>query len=301
MLLKKIVGKPTFYHVMWQPTIGCKNNCRNCYIKKSVAHQTKAQTNSTEIVDMLFNQRQVDCGQFTIGLDDLDNYPLPITTRLKALWNELNSTKTIHSPALCITANGPHTITKWQHELDIKHLDQFIAPLSMVSIEFTYDSSAMGKLVDSCRRCNVVLNLNLVVRPNSISFMEGYSSARVDQIHLLLEKNKLGSAPAKSAITEYRKAVKQLQILPIVHHDKCVQATLERKLNPSSTCMAGLGIAHVWPDGSVTGCPYDSSCISGYRGTKGTLFQRLLNVNQKGAACMANCKISKNIWENING
>lgn len=94
----------------------------------------------------------------------------------------------------------------------------------------------------------------------------------IHSIYYILKKPPLGgSFPNLSDVlffyqTGLRESINTLsdlqdiQIIP----DTCYKAHQSYRQN-KTTCNAGIHQVHIWPDGSVTGCPYDSNLLHAFR------------------------------------
>jgi len=265
-------------HIMWQPTLECALHCDGCYMK-SFAKGHEIPRPNADILNTIFVERRLYCHQFTVSLDNVLNYPVQILDGLRFLI-DIYQTKTKDSlPQLCITANNWNTVQCWCREINVEPRN-FLKHLSIVSLSnFPIQGKKCDELKELCKSTDTILNFNKMVNHGDHdrkSFEMGVRYA--DQVYLVLKKNALGDAQDVGAVKDWiraRKKVKEIAPEKLIE-DVCVLASLRRNCG-GTWCDAGYGKKHVWPTGTITGCPYDAKQVA----------------NETEHHPMVNCHISK--------
>jgi MoaA/NifB/PqqE/SkfB family radical SAM enzyme len=110
-------------------------------------------------------------------------------------------------------------------------------------------------------------------------------------VHLVLEKNALGEEQNEESMKAWFAARKLVPPEKLVQ-DACIEDSY-KKLKSGLTCSAGISKLHIWPDGRVSGCPYDSKHIMHQSVGKEYDVWNELNrvVNEKSCHSMDHCKI----------
>ena len=273
----KSPGRVHVDHVMWQPIFNCKMGCDKCYVAESPAAKYNGPV-TAEIIDLVFSKyisedkkNYVVCGQFTVSLDSLIEFPTTLLDELNSLWSlykeaddcgcETTTKKSIDNnqlPELCVTAFNMNTINNWCSKLGMT-LHQFLAPLTVLSLSnLPVQGKKCLEIQEACKATRTVLNYNKMINsPKDIeskSFEMGVRYA--DHVYLVLKKSPLGQEQNVEDMINLFKAVKHVPPEKLTR-DACITDAV-KKINTNFKCGAGIQKVHVWPDGSVTGCPYDA-------------------------------------------
>jgi hypothetical protein len=232
-----------FDHIIWQVAADCPCKCKNCYLQKLdwdefVTDETLHSV-SSELIYLL-NTGQIKCNQFTISLDDSGNWRHLVKRVAKVLaW-------LLEPPHITLSA---HT---YRHILEYYSSTLPYAK----SIAISEIDSTLYTRGGSCK--SVILNHRASIGPSPFV-------GPVGKIHVILDKPALGDLPEPSSIDQYRDKLARLHQRPgpPVLRDRCEVTVLAEDKFPTHSCHAGISLAHIWPDGSVTGCPYDVYCRYG--------------------------------------
>lgn len=234
-----------FDHIIWQVNANCEKKCSDCYLHKMPHWEEFARPHQVynNLIDILLSH-QLRCRQFTINVS-------------RALINKL-----VIDMICCLASLGHHRphitlgIHDYQQYRDLAYnLWEEEVPLSMY-----VDSIAISRPVDlqTISRSTPEIILNHIAGrflPQPLS--------QDQQVHLIIKKPALGDHPKRFVWEKarYQWTQSQLEMRQIpLRGDECI---LHYQQAPHLACHAGIYVAHIWPDGSVTGCPYDVFCRYG--------------------------------------
>jgi len=254
-----VIGKDKIStdHVMWQPAFRCEFNCHNCYVSKSPASSYSGSLR-VDLYSLLFIEKKLSCSQFTISLDTTLDPDPGLVNLFKELWTRYDHEKNL--PDLCLTIRDYDSLKSWASLVMGRQDNPTIKFLSKVD---TLSLSCMPKS-DWTRQelRNIIDCLDVKLHYNAMisgylpvdQFDSGVKLA--DKVYLTLEKDALGSGPDAKAIERWFESRDRVPKEKLIE-DSCMQDTVIN-IKSGLTCGAGTRKLHVWPDGSVTGCPYDS-------------------------------------------
>lgn len=261
---------------MWQPTNSCMGRCSGCYVRASNSSHYRGPV-KTDVVHYIYETGQLECQQFTISLDTIHpkNIPTNLIDALRTVWlKTLERQRMLKevleadykpqpSPMLCVTAHSYEDITRWAEALGFT-TPEFLQPLGMLSLsKFPSDKYVCETLKKMCKQLSVTLNYNRVIKcdvEEDKNLPRGCEFA--DSVYLILHKQPLGDAQDLDMLDYWIDAFKELpdstmgELIP----DTCIYNAVNKEKNGFS-CSAGISKVQVWPDGSVTGCPYDAKHI----------------------------------------
>lgn len=240
------------HHIMWQPTANCSCKCAGCYVPKM-----KQDNVDIEIALAVFSRKETTCNQFTLSADDLTQMPKELKDCVRGIWKKYPDNTL---PMLCVTAHSWNTVQRWARDLDMS-VDEFLQPISILSLS-TFPS--LGKnisfMIEQCHQHDTKVNYNYMVKggeENSKPFEMGCRYA--DQVYLVMKKAPLGQVQDPQDFANWlkaRKLAKQWKVKNLVE-DTCVLDSVHY-LHTKQPCSAWKDKVHVWPNRTVTGCPYDS-------------------------------------------
>lgn len=231
-------------HITIQPTWGCERDCRFCYLMKERNKSLRGQRGinwfRAIFREILFNKSPFfKTKQVTLSVDRVDTNELAnnIVREYIGLQNGNSD-----DPEKCITVHNKFDIPnelgdiKW---ISVSHISNQAEAKQLKNL---------GKLI------------NWNVRPQDIikDELEANRIADcVDHIHLILEKPVLGVEFSPSAFFQLAHARTRLNInQDKIIVDRCYQISQNED---GFGCNANLKQIAIWPDGTVTGCPYNSS------------------------------------------
>ena len=280
-------------HVAWQPTSNCQASCPGCYIQNSLSASYRGPVKDS-IVSLIYEEQKVVCKQFTISLDSIPKPPQDVVDILNRVWSEYVSPPN-DLPELCVTAQSWTAVLYWVRAMEISE-EQFLNAISILSLS---NLPTLGKVcaevVSKCQLANTRLNYNRMADKDlsdSKAFEMGLRYT--DQTYLVLKKAPLGQRQNDEDVINWFKAraIARKQAPGKAIDDTCMRDS-ERFSNTQLTCNAGIHKLHVWPDGHVTGCPYDSYRVA-YQSEKDTWSQIQDIINDK-TPCMSHCSISHSL------
>jgi hypothetical protein len=244
-------------HIMWQPTATCKLSCPGCYVPKM---QLESASVDAKIALDVYSNKSVTCRQFTLSADDLTHFPNGLKTIVRGIWAKYPDSSL---PDLCVTANSWNTVQCWARDLDMT-VDQCLKPVSMLSLStFPVLGKNISFMVEQCHANNTKVNFNYVVRGGEEQnkyFEMGVLYA--DQVYLVLKKPALGEPLPRQDLVNWMKARQYAKIYAgkkpeKIIEDQCVMDSMSYN-DCGQCCSAHTSKSQVWPNGTMTGCPYDS-------------------------------------------
>lgn len=259
------------HHIMWQPTANCSCRCAGCYVP-----QMQQSEINIDIAIKVFSERSIACNQFTLSADNLTQFPKELKDAVRGIWKQYPRTEVINGieiavtgqPELCVTAHSWNTVQCWARDLEMS-VDDFLWPVSILSLStFPSLGKNIAEMIDQCHRNDTKVNFNYMVKggeENSKAFEMGCRYA--DQVYLVLKKAPLGQEQDPMAFANWLKArdIAKKEAKDKLIEDTCVLDSIH-KIHVSTSiqeqntlCGAGKTKKHVWPDGTITGCPYDSN------------------------------------------
>lgn len=262
-----------FQHIMWQPTFLCSRGCKYCYVFQNP--KRNHQSCNVEIVDLIFNQKKVGCNQFTVSLDRINNPPDKLILVLKTVVDHQDSSGINN---LCITVHTMEDFQWWAYALGMSPLEFFNA-ISHLSISRLPKREEYQRLLLNLRDSTSQLT-KLTYNATSINLEDQELLRRLHIYHILIKPPAGQSIEKQEPTTKWFKDKQLADELGLLHSsDQCVLDSY-RRLTKGWSCGAGITKVHIWPDGSATGCPYDSK----YCGTKFTgtdTWKSLLSVREQ--------------------
>jgi hypothetical protein len=282
-------------HIIWQPQFKCINHCKGCYIKDSKVSKYQGSIN-LDIIDLIFDSEKVKCEQFTLSIDNFIHKQDELINAIKEVWKRYENT-TKEKPALCITLYDYNTLVRLVAHLNMT-IQQFLTPVSILSLSnFPASGRTCEEFKEHCTASKTILGYNKVitqdVKDNQV-FNIGCRYA--DQVYLVLHKNPLGEEQDKCMISYWRQAIE------VVNKSKGPATTLildscvidSTKQETAFKCSAGLRKVTIWPNGTVSGCPYDTNHIVNPNQEEGAVANNLSNlVNYTRCHPMKFCMIIK--------
>lgn len=222
--------------LIYQYNFNCINKCKNCYVAKS-----KATIYNPEIVFELariFSSKEIECNKFILSLSD---------TLSKS---DIINIEYLFRVIKYISNNTTIQVSAYQYE-DILAFNQEL--IDMISVSTLDGLQSSNKPIEyNC--CDI--DSELVDKHTLISKIYCISN----KYNVFKHNNKQIKNDQK-CIDEYLQC-KEIKITTLL--DNCI----------SGNCSAGTNSMHIWPDGTVTSCPYDYQLKTSKRGI--ALIDRML-------------------------
>ncbi len=260
--------------LFFQPTRWCGLNCKGCYVK---AHEDGEESphvtwHEWRHLFHLFYKGVHWANQITIAVDDLHRdvhkrreMVLIVDSILEEM--RLNKTDQEH-PEVHFTMHTPDTF--------LSYLEEQIAGwqnLSLVSFSEMPTHERGVRVYKQFKQWGVPINYNMMVPTKAfhaqaeIDHLVSLASTYADHINLVMFKTPVG-ANDPYAIDKGKEAWQRYQLyisevvdkLPEdarrkVSTDGCMSDTIKHS-RTNFGCSANVSRMQVWPDGSVSGCPY---------------------------------------------
>lgn len=241
--------------VFIQPTFGCALNCKGCYVKESVqSGQMDADLIET-LIRYLWIGTRYNIEQITIAVDDIpeDDYTANIMSSALQTALRLRSVygKKIE---LHLTMNSVKTFDKY---IDRNFGLRYIAENSdLISISHLTE---LDELRLEYLRSFTKINYNYMPGNDLNSYRKMLQ--HVDMSYYLLYKTGLGRLNDPRAIEKFKNGLEEIKQWSPEERSKivvdgCVRDTA-KYITSGFGCASNVSRIHVWPDGHVTGCPYN--------------------------------------------
>jgi len=251
-----------------QPTYYCGKQCKNCYVKQHITSdktQIPVEVFKEFVSKFFFNKDKCWANQITLSLDTLSvnqterDHMLDI---YKIFNNLIYVSNTNDRPELHITVNDLRSLRDYYPEA--------VPNIDVLSITNIYNSDETA-LHDLQKLLGIAINWNLLVTTNvDIQLLANKINKIgqfVDHIYFLLEKVPIGSKVTESdrqninrnnIIYKHLKKYVTTSIYNKITLDRCAQSTFDFRTTGYG-CSANIFQFQIWPDGSVSGCPYAQS------------------------------------------
>lgn len=242
-------------HVMYQPQFKCLAGCKGCYIGGSNVATYEGEIN-TEVLDLI-DAGKLTCEQFTVSLDTLYQIPESLVKTLERIWYELPT-----DIELCITAQNISSVQRYMTAMKL-NLEQFLGPLTILSLSnMPVQGKKCQEIREVCDKMGTIINYNKCISGDMSdvrSFRIGCRNAH--QVYLVLFKEKLGGQQNPEMVKWLIKAQQiALEENQNVEMDHCFKDALTHNKS-GRKCGAGISKVAIWPDGGVSGCPYDTNRV----------------------------------------
>lgn len=260
-----------------QPTYDCAGNCKGCYVK---ARNQNQQISVLELVNMLwrFIKKRGGCwaNQITCSIDEND--PTKGTKSLEFFNETLHILRTASSlsdkPKVHFTCKSIETIKQYTI---VTNPAQHVGLLDMISFS-TIKQSDIPNIIKL--KPLVDVNYNHLIPANITSqniaeYVENIAKIgeNVHSIYLIINKDPQGIELNQEEFAIARaKLIHDIAVINTLREklpksvwkkcniDGCLQ-DIRRSRRTGYGCSSNVSRFQVWPDGSVSGCPYAASGV----------------------------------------
>jgi hypothetical protein len=280
-IINKTSEMPQANAIFLQPTRDCVLNCKGCYVKAhGRSHKQTPVGEQTILLEELIEANPAICNQFTLSADT----PSPeLSNRddhmLCVFFKTICAFKTIASPEIHITIKDPKTLMTY---LSCGYEPKYLRRLALISFSrldredsLHPDHAVIDAIRTHCSDTKIAWNLRMPAREPTKSNIKSWINnvrmhhTKIDQIYMLLTKTPVG---AKRDSTDFdqekRQIARDLYYMKALQKvaneegwgnklivDGCLQDVLKFK-DTGFGCSSNISKFQVWPDGTVTGCPY---------------------------------------------
>jgi len=241
-----------------QPSNYCdNNNCKHCYVKARNYNQQISVEIFRDLLQTLVSYKPICTQNITISID---GYSCRAEQYSKEICNIINLQD---RPSLHTTTNTFDCL--------VNHLQ---GVNNIVNLDTTSYSDIKNniEIIKSFKKVyNKPVIYNLLVHPMGVFGLDFNLDKfkqivdTVDIIYVIFTKYSMGKSLTKDQIWEYRQRVKNYfkywnkinKVVPSNKYimDRCITESINN-LSTGYTCSANSSLLQVWPDGSVSGCPY---------------------------------------------
>lgn len=255
-----------------QPFVECATNCSGCYLK-SFTFKTHADPVDEFIVKVFMNKSSIKTKQLTLSLNVVDSkfmfqHQRRIIQLLSSLYYQVNMGINPAPPELHITIQQPAV---W--DCYFTNPSAIATLLDRLKAHVSYSQFSSGYLTRFSTE-KVYLNWlcpdNITPRilQSDIDYLNS-KGAKVDLIYLITKKTNVKDSyytPEEKLVNMNRLKQDMMYIKTIInnvsddvrkkiHLDTCLQ-DVDKFSKTGYGCSANISKFHVWPDGTVSGCPY---------------------------------------------
>jgi hypothetical protein len=157
-----------------------------------------------------------------------------------------------------------------------KSLIPLLECINMISISCIDDINNLNYLREICNFTGTQLCYNHLAG-RTLTYKQKQALSLFDQIYVIMRKAALGLQTPEQSYLDFLKDLYKMSALhPAVYKDKCVSC-IQSYLSTGFKCSAGIDMIHLWPNGTITGCPYDSMGVSEVYGAD--LWERVERIN----------------------
>jgi len=269
--------KPVINALFIQPTYWCARNCNNCYVKQHI--KTGPQIPVCEMIELFngfYTKTLGECNQITISMDEIPprgtegyTWMMDFARALRWGWPGVQSECYPDSPEVHLTFKNPASYRKYEQtsitlpgrslvstitfseivEGDLPWIHSLKAHSPLLHVNYNHMSPAYltnGSMNDHIKWINRVLEV-------------------VDSIYLIITKRPLGQERDLIQVGvdikrmrhefQYFKRLQRETMSPKLMVDGCVKDVVNFE-QEGYGCSSSISRFQVWPDGSVSGCPY---------------------------------------------
>jgi MoaA/NifB/PqqE/SkfB family radical SAM enzyme len=251
-----------------QPTYGCALNCSGCYVKESIQNGQMPKRIFKEFLEYIYSSGRVNVGQVTVAVDNLPegfsdkekrDYGIMLETYKSAieLKRESGSKTELH-----LTVNSYPAYVKYLRKVGVSNQPHNSpSPVNLVSY-----SHIAPKFVEIFERSykkyeegDPQINYNYMPDGKWDNYAEALKFVHMS--YFVLHKPGLGNRLDPMQVQLYKEGLRFVDTLPRelkkkVIVDSCVTDSHDF-LSTGYGCSANIRKIHVWPDGHVSGCPYN--------------------------------------------
>jgi hypothetical protein len=269
-------GIETWNSIFWQPKFSCgKRLCaKDCYVAQS-AFAWSDKDVWKYLIDRLYYKKDLDCSHLTISVDR----GMIHSGWFEKIWPQFLFHRSCgdyrHLFHFTCSSQDIHLFPVWQRAINpmekssLAKTENDFTSLISISLE-RLESLQLGQPQRTyLQEKRFRLGVNYVVRDDFFAddIVTALEESTVSQIYLILEKH-LDFERQRESLRTYIGLLNQLagdalrrrlsgdqriQLRRIVI-DRCVKDMFKRK----QVCSAGIDKFHIWPNGFITACPYDS-------------------------------------------
>lgn len=243
-----------------QPTFACALDCRGCYVKESTKGSQLSKSELAKFVYSLWTDKRVLVSAITIAVDNIPKFDqvskdIMVNTLGIALKRASDNPGQIE---LNVTMNSPDTLHQYA--------DAGISPLTIFKncdlVSFSHiKGTDITQLKELRAEGKAKLNYNYTHSNQEKIIRYLHTLQHVDMSYYVLHKAGLGKTNDPEAIKVFKEGLLAMKDWPQdiknkVVVDRCVQDAFSY-VKTGFGCNANVSRMQVWPDGHVTGCPYN--------------------------------------------
>jgi hypothetical protein len=169
----------------------------------------------------------------------------------------------------------------WQECLNLS-VGDLLSNVYMLSISNFFSTRDINTLKIATEITDTIFNYNYMADLELQLPARSLVAAAANVTYLHLQKGVLGEELPDGSLSCYNE-VKKVLIGEVTTTLRLFADSCLSYKKVSRACDAGLGMACVWPEDVVTGCPYDSNGIG--RAAGSSLYERLMNVSSPAYKC----------------
>jgi hypothetical protein len=240
--------------VFIQPTFSCALNCKGCYVKESKQAGQMNRELLCSTIRYMWISTKFQVNQITLAVDDMPENEMSIIM-LDAL-REVLRLKSVYGKKveLHLTCNSMKTLDKY---IDIGIPLRYIA-MNVDLISFSHLSEEDELRLEYFRSYTKV-NYNYMPGGNLNAYRAMLK--HVDMSYFLFYKTGLGRLNDPRAISRFKESLAAIanwsqEERSKITVDGCIRDAAKYQVSGFG-CSANISRIHIWPDGHVTGCPYN--------------------------------------------